>query len=42
MLSKFLSVALAASLVTAQTFTDCDPTKRGEYIPHLPLPSSWH
>ncbi|KAL2257398.1 hypothetical protein VTK26DRAFT_223 [Humicola hyalothermophila] len=30
MLSKFLSVALAASLVSAQTFTDCDPTKRDD------------
>lgn len=31
MLPKFLTtVALAASLVSAQTFTECDPTKRGE------------
>lgn len=30
MLSKFLSVALAASLVSAQTFTECDPTKRDD------------
>lgn len=36
MLSKiFTTVALAASLVSAQTFTDCDPTKRGEYITPL-------
>ena len=33
MLSKFLTVALAASLVSAQTFTECDPTKKGE-CPH--------
>jgi hypothetical protein len=34
MLSKiFTTVALAASLVSAQTFTECDPTKRGEYLP---------
>jgi beta-glucanase (GH16 family) len=31
MLSKiFTTVALAASLVSAQTFTDCDPTKRDD------------
>ncbi|KAK4232546.1 glycoside hydrolase [Podospora fimiseda] len=30
MLSKLLTVALAASLATAQTFTDCDPTKRDD------------
>ncbi|AEO58905.1 glycoside hydrolase family 16 protein [Thermothelomyces thermophilus ATCC 42464] len=31
MLSKvFATVALAASLVSAQTFTDCDPTKRDD------------
>lgn len=30
MLRKLLTtVALAASLVSAQTFTECDPTKRG-------------
>lgn len=28
MLSKFLTVALAASLASAQTFTACDPTKK--------------
>lgn len=37
MLPKFLTVALAATLATAQTFTECDPTKKGE-PPH----SSWH
>jgi hypothetical protein len=38
MLPKFLTtVALAASLVSAQTFTDCDPTKRGK--PPLLTPS---
>lgn len=33
MLSKFFTattVALAASLASAQTFTECDPTKRGK------------
>ena len=31
MLSKiFTTVALAASLVSAQTFSECDPTKKGE------------
>ncbi len=30
MLSKiFTTVALAASLVSAQTFSECDPTKKG-------------
>lgn len=32
MLAKiFTTVAIAASLVTAQTHTDCDPTKRGMF-----------
>jgi hypothetical protein len=31
MLSKFFTTAAFAALVTAQTFTDCDPTKRGEF-----------
>ena len=32
MLPKFLTtLAVAASLVFAQTFTECDPTKRGKY-----------
>ncbi|KAK4677197.1 hypothetical protein QC764_407400 [Podospora pseudoanserina] len=30
MLSKFLALALAASMVSAQTYTDCDPTKRSD------------
>ncbi len=31
MLSKiFTTVALAASLVSAQTYSECDPTKKGE------------
>jgi hypothetical protein len=35
MFSKFLTattVALAASLVSAQTHSDCDPTKKGELL----------
>lgn len=31
MFSKILTVALAATAVTAQTFTTCDPTKKGMY-----------
>lgn len=35
MISKFLRAATAtlavASVVSAQTYTDCDPTKRGRY-----------
>jgi hypothetical protein len=39
MLSKIFTTAALAALVTAQTFTDCDPTKRGEFrcCPSLPV-----
>jgi hypothetical protein len=37
MLSKIFTTAALAALVTAQTFTDCDPTKRGELVPLISL-----